>query len=88
MGTTCWRKGTECVRLSHSRFVYLFVLWLFWFCGVLLFGFVCLLFWCCFVCLFYELSHSLFLHTKVVEFFTCLSGKALNLRVDLGLVAL
>ena len=65
----------------------MFVLWLFGFCGVLLFGFVCLLFWCWF-CLFYELSHSHFLHTKVVEFFTCLSGRALDLRVDLGLVAL
>ena len=53
---------------------------------------VCLFFvWCfgvVFVWLVYELSHPHFLHTKVVEFFTCLSGRALDLRVDSCLVAL
>ena len=59
--------------------------------GFVVFGCLVLFVWCfgvVFVWLFYELSQPHFLHTKVVELFTCLSGRALDLRVDPCLVAL
>ena len=52
------------------------------------FCFVCWVFWCCLCFLLHELSHPHFLHTKVVEFFTCLSERALDLRFDSCHVAL
>ena len=48
-----------------------------------LFVLVCLLFWFGLVSLLHDLSHPHSLHTKDVKFFTCLSERALDLRLRL-----
>ena len=92
------RKKKKCVRLFHPRFALLSwdgtvrVCVPFFVCScVLVFGCFCVfcwVFWCCLCFLLHELSHPDFLHTKVVEFFTCLSERALDLRFDSCHVAL
>ena len=58
--------------------------------GVVVFGCLCLFLfasWFCFCVLFYVLCHSLLLSHTSCRVFSCLSGRALDLRVDLRLVA-